>query len=356
MKWRMSVAVALLALAAALAIPPNAAPMWRADAKAEFMTGMNLALQCDVRAALPHLRLASQDGLNAKDRTVLECMLARFDSNAPKPAQTGLDEWTSKVLGAYQDYWSRVMLGTVTAKAGERELARALAPLAGLGAKKGLFVEMHTLEPKLEEQLRARGYYALFGMTTPLREFMLWRMQTDQTYMVELPGGRESVRVVMLDDFISLGWEGFATCGRSHIGGWTKPDRLYCVRSSYDLDSETFRVSYLGHEGQHFADNRRFPHLKQPELEYRAKLVEIAYADTTLHELLLAFSGNTSGSQKLPHSYANHRLMTDLSNALMHGNPPPGPWWETIPSATIRATAKRLFEEDTRRLQQRWPQ
>lgn len=318
----------------------------------EFSTGMNLAVQGSVRAALSHLRQVPPDALKAGDREALGCMLARFDSKAPAPAPSGLDEWTANVLRAYQRYWSREMLATGPGanRAGERELAKALAPLAGAGTPEGAPPEMDALEPLLAQKLEARGYHALFGVTTPLREFMLWRAQTDETYDVALPGGRESVHVVMLDGFVSLGWVGFATCGYYHSGGWTKPDRLYCVRSSYDLASEAFRVSYLAHEGQHFADSRQLPQLEQPELEYRAKLVEIVNANTSLHDLLREFSGNVSDSREQPHAFANRRLMTDLTRALTAGPPSDGSWWEKVPSATIRSAAARLFEEDTRHL------
>ncbi len=314
---------------------------------------MNLAVQGNVRAALPHLRQVSPEALKAGDREALECVLARFDAKAPALAPSGLDEWTAKVLDAYRRYWTREMLATEAraAGAGERELAESLAPLVSDGTREGAPPEMDALEPLLEEKLEARNYHALFGVTTPLREFMLWRTQTDETYAVSLPGGRENVHVVMLDGFVSLGWVGFATCGYYHSGGWTKPDRLYCVRSSYDLESETFRVSYLAHEGQHFADNARFPGLEQPELEYRAKLVEIVNADTSLRGLLREFGGNVSDSREQPHAFANRRLMTDLAGKLTKGRTSEGSWWEEVPSATIRAAAGRLFEEDTGRLQ-----
>jgi hypothetical protein len=208
---------------------------------------------------------------------------------------------------------------------------------------------MDALEPRIKEQIRARGYFSLHGVTSPLREFMLWRTQLDQSYEVELPDGREAVSVSMLDDFVSLGWTGFATGDYYHSGGWATRERLFCVRMSYDLDSESFRISYLAHEGQHFSDYKRFPNLEGPELEYRAKLVELMYADTTLRELLETFSKNGSDKRDNPHGYANRRVMGDLARALNVA--PENAHWESIPPATIHAAAAGLFNEDTQRLE-----
>jgi hypothetical protein len=208
---------------------------------------------------------------------------------------------------------------------------------------------MDAIESALEARIETHGLHALFGVTAPMREFMLWRKQTDQMYVVDLPAGQQTVHVVLLDDFISLGWSGYATCDYYHTAGWAKPDRLYAVRQAYDLDSESFRVSYLMHEGQHFSDYQRFPDMKQPDLEYRAKLVELSNAKSTLYDLLDAFAGNESASRATPHSWANRKLMTQLADALLHGQAPSSVAWKSIAPADINAAARRLFELDTER-------
>lgn len=322
----------------------NSAP--RQDTKAEFAAGMNLALNGDMKTALSHFGKIDLQDLNAKEHAAVTRVLANFDVRASRVPRPDLDEWTTKVLEAYQTYWLGVMMGDLTAEAGERQLAHTLARLVGVV---GDPIELTALEPRLNEQLEVRGYFSLHGVTSPLREFMLWRTQLDQTYNVELPDGREAVSVAMLDDFVSLGWMGFATGDYYHTGGWATRERLFCVRKAYDLDSESFRVSYLRHEGQHFADYKRFPNLEGPELEYRAKLVEIAYADTTLRTLLKAFAERGSAKRELPHGYANRRVMSDLARALSV-SAPEGEWWESTPPELVRNAAMLLFNEDTQRL------
>lgn len=329
--------------------PAEVAPIARTDAKTEFATGMKLALNGDMKTALPHFTKINPQGLDAKEQTAVAGVLANFDVRASKNGRSDLDTWTAKVLDAYQIYWSRVMMGGVTAEVGERQLAETLAPLVGVTGESGASIDMDALEPKLEEQIRARGYFSLHGVTSPFREFMLWRTRLDQAYELELPDGREAVSVAMLEDFISLGWTGFATGNYYHTAGWATRERLFCIRMAYDLDSESFRISYLTHEAQHFSDYKRFPNLEGPELEYRAKLVEIAYADTTLRKLLKTFSKSGSDNRKHPHGYANRRLIGDLARALNVAVPEDA-WWESIPPATIRAEAVRLFNEDSQRL------
>jgi hypothetical protein len=191
--------------------------------------------------------------------------------------------------------------------------------------------------------------HALFGVTAPLREFMLWRAQYEQTYDVDLPEGRQAVHVVMLDGFVSLGWLGYASCDYWHSGGWATPEKLFAVRSAYDLQSESFRISYLAHEGQHFSDYRRFPEFKQPDLEYRAKLVEIAQARSTLFDLLAAFSENGSDDREQPHTWANRQVVTQLAAELLGGTTPTANAWREISATQLNAAARRLLEQDSRR-------
>ena len=331
----------------ALAAPPPGGP---ADARPAFNAGMTLALQGDMKAALPRFTAIDASGLNPEQQGALAQVLANFAGNRTAHARSDLDPWTAKVLDAYQVYWSRVMLRVVPDSVGERELAATLAPLVGVGAGTGAPVGMDALEPQLEAQLKARGYFSLHGVTSPYREFLLWRRQIDKRYEVDLPQGREVVSVALLEDFISLGWTGFATGDYYHTAGWATPERLFCVRMSYDLDSESFRISYLAHEGQHFSDYKHFPHLEAHELEYRAKLVEIAYADTTLVPLLKSFADRGSDQLDNPHGYANRRVIDDLARTL-HVAAADTTWRTTVPPATIRAAAVRLLNEDSRRLE-----
>jgi hypothetical protein len=280
--------------------------------------------------------------LSDKHRERRACMLERLTRRETAKPSTE-DAFLAGVLEVYQEYWLRALRAEQTPAAAETWLLAGLnAVVSSSGGKPA--TSMDALETALAAMIRARGGYSLHGKTLPLREFMLWRTQTTNTYEVTLPEGVQPVRVVFMDDFLSLGWAAFATCGGSYSGGWTKPDALYAVRPAYDVGSETFRVSYLVHEAQHFADNARFPGLEQPELEYRAKLAELSMAQATARDLLQKFAGNTSASRAIPHSHANLRVVTELGAALD---------WRTAEVERINAAARELLKRDSQARQQR---
>lgn len=330
-------------LLAAFSFAANSAPP-PIDSLAEFRQAGSFAMQADMKSAVPHLKRVNADDLKADRRPTFICMRERFvdGKSAPIP---DIDLWTADVLAIYRRYWMRVMMGSVTPEVGERELSVALAKKVRHDAAA---TDMGAIEPLLKDQIEARGHHALFGVTAPLREFMLWRKQADTTYDVALPEGRQPVRVVMMDDFVSFGWLGYATCDLHYSGGWATPDRLFAVRSAYDLDSEDFRVSYLAHEGQHFSDYRRFEGLAQPDLEYRAKLVEIAEAKTTLYDLLAAFEASGSDSRDTPHPWANRQVIAHLAAKLLDGKAPSDEAWKQISVEKINAAGKELLEEDSK--------
>jgi hypothetical protein len=327
-------------------------PAAPATADALMRSALADALQADGRAALVALRSLDAAQLAPRDAPTRSCMIERLGARRAPPV-TVPDRFVAGVLLSYQEYWMRSLLAEHAAVQNEAWLLAALnRQMAGAGAGGGKAANMDDLESALEPVLLAHGYHALLGMTRPLRELMLWKSEAEARYQVTLPEGEQPVVVVFMDDFATLGWAGFATCDRHHSGGWTKPDRLYAVRSAYDLDSEQFRVSYLAHEAQHFADSQRFPALEdQAQLEYRAKLVELATARTSAYELLDAFAGNTSADPAIPHSFANRRLVRDMSQRLFPAGSPPFAW-QAIPVSSINAAAAALLREDSARLMQ----
>jgi len=224
---------------------------------------------------------------------------------------------TRDVADIYMKYWQRCLLrevGVATANAGLFEELKDC--LNKHGKEAGRFSSLNDLTEALGAMLEAEGVHSLRGVTAPYYELMLWKEEDARHYSVELPESAQQVNVVFMSGFVLKGWLGFATCDKEHSGGWTTKDTLYCVRDSYDLDSEHFRVSYLAHEAQHFADYGRFPKLEQPELEYRAKLVELARAEESLYRLLVAFTRQSGTSRKSPHAFADLRVVQDLSRAL----------------------------------------
>jgi hypothetical protein len=307
------------------------------------------ALQARGGPAVAALRGLDSATLAPRYAPTRRCMLERLGDRHPPPL-TVSDRLVGPVLTAYQEYWLRTLRAEHPEADNEAWLLATLNAI--VKAEGGAAASsLDALEPSLESLIVGRGYHVLLGVTSPLRELMLWKTEAETRYDVALPETREAVTVVFMDDFASLGWAGFATCDRHHSGGWTKPDRLYAVRSAYDTLSENFRVSYLAHEGQHFSDNRRFPEVtQQAELEYRAKLTELAVGSTTVHDLLDAFVANVGTDIAVPHSYANGRVVRDMRLRL---GPGAGAvtGWPGIAVERINAAAVSLLREDSARLE-----
>jgi hypothetical protein len=323
----------------------TAASSERRSADEAMREAYSAALQGDGRAAVGVLATVDPAQLSERNRTVRSCMIDRLDGRH-KPDTTLTDHFVSDVTSAYQEYWLRSLRAEQPAAANESALLATLnSATRAVGGKPAN--NLDDLESTLASMIRTRGYHSLHGMTLPLREFMLWKVEDEAHYEVSLPQGSQPVTVVFMDGFVSLGWAGFATCDSTHTGGWTKPDRLYAVRSAYDLDSESFHVSYLAHEAQHFADNAAFPQLEQPELEFRAKLTELAISHDTIFELLQDFALNRGADRGVPHSFADSQVVDALEARLQQSKKDGATNWRGIGVERINAAAKALLQEDT---------
>lgn len=330
----------------------------RATRAADISRVFDAALGGDMVAALAVLDSIPQNQLSPKDLATADCIRTTFHA-APVPED--LPPRSRSILNAYRSYWQGVMLRRMDARAAEERLLTNLNAIVGtdsLGPTRAESLEVASERAKAA--IEQEGLDALAGVTSPYWEMMIWRTQTPTTYHVKLTDGAIDVKVVFLDDFVSLGWAGYATCGRAHTGGWATSDALYSLQSSYDLDSENFRVSYLAHEGRHFSDYKRFPKLEQPELEYRAKLTEIALSDATTYTLMIAFARRSGRDRGVPHSFANFCVARDLARLVFGGGAGDGAgagvsvgdsaMWAAVSAERLRGAARKLLSENDARL------
>lgn len=315
----------------------------------------SLALDGNVRAALDRLYEIDPGALTPEENEVRQKYIGRFGSGGspePRRGSTLLGE----ITGAFQDYWDRVLLQELSPLEGSRYLFGRLAPLAG---KPGEIPENFEEEAKkvacaLTEKLREAGIHALIGNVSPHMNFMAWRKENRKTFEADLGAGElQLVEVVLMEEFESLGWAAYATFGKFHVGGWVGEKSLHCVASSYDLESEKFKVSFLAHEARHFADLKSFPKLKSLDLEYRAKLTELALAANSHLALLEKFILEQKENPANPHSYASFLLLQRLSekfgNALSRVNA------SSFSPERTRRFARELLEEHTLRLREQDP-
>lgn len=280
--------------------------------------------------------------MTGKSLAFRDCMIARFGN----PTGTGSNSIPPRsiadaTINAYRRYWRRSLLNPGEEREAEQELFEALR--AHLDRPD--LVEMEPLERVLSQVLQAEGLYALQGRTGPLRELMVWRRQEAQQRQVVLPEGPFLAQVVLLDDFMSLGWADYATCGMRGAGGWATAETLYAVVPRYEnIEGEEFRVTFLGHETQHFVDLNRFEGLLPWELEYRAKLVELSQVNDTRSRVLAKFTEDRGDDPTSPHSYANARVLEAVRRRLGLESVAE---LVTIETAALHAAATMILREDT---------
>ena len=330
---------------AVISLLVTAAPPATSSQKARQSIGAaaGRALQGDVAAAIKLLRAVPIAELSAKERALRECALSRFDVRSDGSLDLTLPAFPARTLGIYRAYWRSSLLSPARRSEEEERLRRNLVRLVQAPTQ----LPIDELEPLIAERLKADGFYSLMGRTPPLRELMLWRKQDVQIFEVALPEERISTTVYLLDDFQSLGWSGFATCDRSATAGWVRPEALFAVRPRYgSLNDEIFHVSFLAHESQHFADLTRFGKLEPWELEFRAKLTELALAESSSAALIASFTANQSDDPSIPHSHANKLVIAALTKRLG------GKTSDTLhsePAGNVRRQAEAELRDDSLR-------
>lgn len=224
-----------------------------------------------------------------------------------------IDESLNGILRAYQQYYRDAFyLRLEKGKAADRLRAK-LAALLHVDSKYSL----DDMEQEVvAEVFQRRGFYFLGGKTDGYYGPYVWKTTESITYDVELPEGVQTYTVKLLDGFVVKSWLDYLSFGKVSTGGWTDADGIInCVKSSYDFDSENFRVSLLKHEAQHARDLTLWPDMPSVLLEYRAKLVELIYS--TERNLLAQFVREADSSDgSSGHSVAAHRIVSEYCKFL----------------------------------------
>jgi hypothetical protein len=295
-------------------------------AKLDYSRIYSLCLDADVRSALGILQEIGRRPISTEDAAFKLEFENRFKygedrSDYLEKHKSPID----KLLGIYADYWRQALLNPgEDYDSGLREKLGAFI-IAWISQAKDLRLQdlqlqvssEDTLDVYLKKYIESFGYHTTgFGKTAKLYDLLVWQTKEDTVYKFSIHGETISAPVVFMDDFITLGWEEYATLGKHYPGGWATKDALYCVKKGYDLKSENFLISYLCHEARHFEDYKLFPKLKGADLEYRAKLTELSMLDKTLYDVISRFIGNANYESENPHPFANYCVVRDLSRVL----------------------------------------
>ncbi|SFW47430.1 hypothetical protein [Chitinophaga sancti] len=218
------------------------------------------------------------------------------------------------LLLIFHHYWRQSLLDST--KNYDGELATELCHFFNVTGT----MPVDSLNVPFNAYIKSKNYYATdgIGKVGKLYDLLVWRKQTDTTYAFHLNKEHLNVRVVLMQNFVTLGWEEYASLGKFYPGGWAVTDALYCVADAYDRKSEKFLVSYLAHEGRHLKDYELFPGIEGKDLEYRAKLTELSMVNSMMYSLINFFIKNANKYSVNEHPLANYNVMSALSKRLFH--------------------------------------
>ena len=315
----------------------------------------SLAIQGDLRQARALFELA-EPALSPADRELAMLFHRRFIERSEPPSQRSGNTLIDEITAVYRDHWADSLLSS-NATADPNAPANALLDTLRAHGWPGLVeppaAASDTFE-LVEAALAAQGVHALAVPAPPLQDLLIWNTQATSEFEVELTDTVRSVRVVFMSDFYSQGWKHFATLGLATTTGWVEHGMLYCVEWAYAPGTETFDVSYLKHETRHLADLEQFPGLPSVDLEYRAKLTELAFASSTQRRLLDDFTAKSAANPHAPHAEANDRVTRDLWREL-YGKPFEGgeQAWMSVSRGKVNRAARRLLERNTAELMRR---
>jgi hypothetical protein len=316
-----------------------------------------MALDANIHAALPLVR-KDPSTLSMEDRAFQTAFESRFGHEKDDSPPASFPSPIDSLLLLYKAYWRMSLLDTAanydsSFLRGITAYLASACPSANIQAKKPLSSD--AIDQALNTYITSLHLYTTgFGKTGRLFDLLVWRNQKDTLYRFSLSGDTTRQPVVFMDDFITLGWEQYATLGRYYPGGWTTSASLFCVRQAYDLQSEDFQISYLAHESRHYTDKQLFPRLQSADLEYRAKLTELSLARVTLLNLIDTFISSANYHSGNGHNVADHCVIRDLSNALFNSSfEKDMDKWRLLDGAAINQAAAKQLAKNTRILRSR---
>lgn len=253
-----------------------------------------------------------------------------------------VDAELNEILVAYQQYYRDVFYLCIAKGQAENKLKERLAKLLGIINE---HLALCDLEQKcLVDLFESRGLHFLGGKSSGYYGPYIWRTTETVSYDVELPDGVQNYSVKLLAGFITRSWIDYLSFGEIGPGGWADGDGyINCVRSAWDIESESFRVSLLKHEAQHARDLKMDKNMSSEDLEYRAKLVELIYSNE--RNLLQSFASEADPTDKSNgHAMAAHRILKGFADMLGVDEVSP----ERIQLEQIQAIARVLFENSMR--------
>lgn len=252
------------------------------------------------------------------------------------------DAYINGILTIYQQYYRDAFYLCIGKEQAADKLRARLAAFLSIDDESIDLCDME--ENQIAEAFQSRGFHFMGGRSSGYYGPYVWRTTEAKTYEVELPDGIETYTVKLLDGFVTISWIDFLSFGEISPGGWADSDGIInCVKSSYDFDSENFKVSLLKHEAQHARDLSVYKDMSSEDLEYRAKLVELIYSSE--RNMLERFIYEADSADKSNgHSSASSRIVENFARKLNLNCAA----IKSLPKEQVQTTASVLFEESNK--------
>lgn len=296
----------------------------------------------ELNAAMSYLKdLGNQSELYEKYRLVFE------EDKRPVYEK---DAYLNEILDVYRKYYREIFYLNNDASEAEAKMRESFEKIFGLSSDGANLDEIE--ESTIKKAFFDRGFRFLGGRTGGYFGPYIWSDTEKKKYAVELPDGSAEFTVLLLDGFVSKSWLDYISFGMTGTGGWADSSGMInCVRSSYDIEGEAFRVSLLKHEAQHSADLAKYGDMSSEDLEYRAKLVELIYSEErNMLEKFLLEAGLSN--PKNGHSVASAKIAERFS--VKTGLDLKG--LASLPTDKIKKTASDLFFESNGEVKKKYSQ
>lgn len=315
--------------------------------KLDYNKILSYCVQTNVKPVLSLLDVDTTK-LSEKDKYFKLRFENRFKYNEDRGSLNGQQKTSvDSLINIYKSYWRASLLNP------EQEYDSLLVENLNSLFKYQSKTKADTLglDSRIRNYVTSKGYYTLGnGKVGRLQDLLIWKTEKDTIYTFSIYTEKISAKVIFLEDFVSLGWSRYVTFDKS-IGGWAKDDGLYCVKESYDIESDGFKIHYLAHEGRHFEDYKIFPNLSGYDLEYRAKLTEISLAQETLYPLIKQFITSANYDSDNQHPVANYVVIKNLSKKIFNSEFEKDiSKWEAIDVEVLNKAAYELLNENTAEL------
>lgn len=328
----------------------------------EFEKIYSYVLQGDVAKVLSVLDVLPEQSFTPAEKEIKEKYFHRFKHQDEVMEYRTNDMMLQDVLAIYQTYWKQALLDKDNVGKYENELKKNIDSLlrrnnylADHDYTKDVSTQqnLEDITQHLKNFLSKKDYYSATGRTAGLFDLFVWETEIPTEYNVDLPETEVTTIVIFLEDVVTMGWEEYASFGKVYPGGWATKELLYAVGKAYDTSSENFKVSYLKHESQHFADYKKYPVLSGADLEYRAKLAELIYAEETLYKLISSFVRNADSNGRNPHAFGGYAVIRDLSKRLFGEDfVVEIEQWELVPPEVIKEESENLLKAHSKGLKE----